>query len=39
MGKAVFVTSTKHIPYDLIGELCQNDPEYWIETYEREIAR
>ncbi|MGN7479295.1 DUF1801 domain-containing protein [Solibacillus silvestris] len=33
-------TSTKHIPYELIGELCKKmTAEQWIEIYERGIAR
>jgi len=41
MGKScIRWTSTKHIPYELIGELCQKvSPEQWIALYEKEVAR
>ena len=39
MGKScIRFKNTKHIPFDLIGELCSKmSPQDWIETYESEV--
>jgi len=41
MGKScIRWTSTKHIPYELIGQLCQKmTPKQWIQLYEAQIDR
>lgn len=41
MGKSCLrLKNPKHIPYDLIGELCTKiTPERWIEIYETNIKR
>lgn len=41
MGKScIRLTNTKHIPYELIGELLQKmTPQRWIELYEKQLVK
>lgn len=41
MGKScIRLTNTKHIPYELIGELAQKmPPQRWIELYEKQLEK